>query len=126
MSEPVDSAAGLPRGYPFREQWEVTPQWLAAELSTDRPPVVIDCRTPEERAIGFLPGSIPIPMGEIEQRREELEELSARRIVVYCHRGQRSLRVTAYLRQLGFADVWSLAGGTDAWSLTVDGSLPRY
>lgn len=126
MSEPLDSETGLPPGYPLREDWEITPLRLANELSTDPPPVLIDCRTPEERKIGFLAGSILIPMSEIASRVDDLKEMEGRRIVVYCHRGQRSLRVTAYLRHLGFADVWSLAGGIDAWSVSVDGEVPRY
>ncbi len=126
MSGGIDENSGLPRGYPFRSDWEVTPRQLAAELASDRPPMVIDCRTPQERDVAAIPGSTLIPMGDIPSRENELDELVDRRVVVYCHRGQRSLRVTAFLRQRGFSDVWSLAGGIDAWSSGVDPTVPRY
>lgn len=126
MSGGIDEASGLPRGYPFRAEWEISPRQLAAELASGQPPMVIDCRTAEERSVAALPGSTLVPMTDIPSRQNELGEMADRRIIVYCHRGQRSLRVTAFLRQQGFSDVWSLAGGIDAWSLGVDSAVPRY
>jgi rhodanese-related sulfurtransferase len=46
--------------------------------------------------------------------------------VVHCHHGGRSLRVTQWLRNQGFAKVSSLSGGIDEWSLKIDSSVPRY
>ncbi|MEM6757815.1 MAG: rhodanese-like domain-containing protein, partial [Planctomycetota bacterium] len=40
--------------------------------------------------------------------------------------GGRSLKVTQFLRQQGFTDVKSLAGGIDAWSRSIDPDVPRY
>jgi rhodanese-related sulfurtransferase len=34
--------------------------------------------------------------------------------------------VTVYLRQRGFRNVSSLAGGIDLWSQRIDPSIPRY
>jgi len=126
MSGRMEEATGLPHGFPLREEWEVTPRCLAKELSADPPVVVLDCRTPEEREVARIPGSILVPMDEVSSRREELEAYLDRRVVVYCHRGRRSFQVTAFLRQQGFSDVWSLAGGIDAWSVGIDPSVPRY
>jgi rhodanese-related sulfurtransferase len=47
-------------------------------------------------------------------------------LVVYCHHGIRSLSGAAILEQHGFANVVSLAGGIDAWSLHIDPKVPRY
>ncbi|MFZ1550512.1 MAG: hypothetical protein WAV53_03840 [Anaerolineae bacterium] len=38
----------------------------------------------------------------------------------------RSVQVTAWLRQLGFNNVFNLAGGIDDWSLRIDPRVPRY
>lgn len=119
-------STGLPRGYPFREEWEVTPRMLVEEMERDAEVVLIDCRTAEERSVAHIEGSVLIPMGEMASRQAELEAIAERRVIVHCHRGQRSLRVVTWLRQLGFSDVWSLAGGIDAWSTGVDASVPRY
>ena len=43
-----------------------------------------------------------------------------------CHHGQRSLQVAAFLKQQGFTDVKSLAGGIDRWSREIDPTVPRY
>jgi rhodanese-related sulfurtransferase len=60
----------------------------------------------------------------------ELQGLEARAdkapLIVYCHHGVRSLNVVQWLREQGLEACQSLAGGIDAWSLTVDPSVPRY
>jgi rhodanese-related sulfurtransferase len=38
----------------------------------------------------------------------------------------RSLSAAAILRQAGFPEALSLAGGIDLWSRIVDPSVPRY
>ena len=47
-------------------------------------------------------------------------------IVVFCHRGGRSQQVGELLSMRGFTNVKNLAGGIDAWSVTVDNTVPRY
>ena len=87
---------------------------------------LLDCREPDEFATAKIAGSTHIPMREIPGRLTELEPLKPGRIVVHCHHGGRSLRVTQFLRQQGFAQVQNMAGGIDAWSLEVDPQVPRY
>ena len=47
-------------------------------------------------------------------------------LIVYCHHGVRSLSGAALLQRLGHGEVFSLAGGIDAWSCEVDPGVPRY
>jgi monothiol glutaredoxin len=47
-------------------------------------------------------------------------------ILFYCHHGMRSLGVAESVVQEGFSKVYNLKGGIDAWSLSVDPSIPRY
>jgi len=47
-------------------------------------------------------------------------------IIVYCHRGMRSLDVAVWLRGQGVAQAKSLAGGIERWSLEIDPNVPRY
>lgn len=47
-------------------------------------------------------------------------------IAFYCHHGMRSRSVAQSVVQQGFRKVYNLKGGIDAWSLTVDSSVPRY
>ena len=47
-------------------------------------------------------------------------------IVFYCHSGVRSLNAVHFFAQKGFTNVKSMAGGIEAWSLTIDSNVPRY
>ena len=106
--------------------WEIEPSALADGLKTEDPPLLIDCRSDEELAIARVEAALHVPMADVRSRLPELEEHSNRGIVVMCHHGVRSLQVVAFLREAGFEDVLSAAGGIDRWSLEVDGTIPRY
>ncbi len=97
---------------------------LAALLSEATPPVLLDVREPHEFAITALPGAVLIPLGELPVRIGELDPAAP--TVVYCHLGVRSKTALSLLQSAGFRDARHLAGGVDAWSRTVDPSLPRY
>lgn len=125
---------GLPLGYDFRPEWEITPR-QTKELIADpaKRAVLLDCRRPEEWAAGRIPGALHIAMDVIEKRADELEDDDApngseraRPIAVYCHTGRRSLRVAAALRAMGFPNAYSVAGGIDLWSVDLDPGIPRY
>jgi rhodanese-related sulfurtransferase len=47
-------------------------------------------------------------------------------MVLYDHRGQKSLDAAAYFTGQGFSKVRCLRGGIDAWSREVDRNIPRY
>ncbi len=106
---------------------EISPAQLADRLSAppDRRPVLLDVRFPHEHAIVALPGSVLIPLPELEERADELEAFEGRPVVVYCHHGVRSLDGAAFLRARGL-DAVSLRGGIDRYSLEADTHLPRY
>lgn len=117
---------GLPGSYAPDPAWELTPRQVKAALDAGDELVFLDVRTPEEHAVAAVDGAALVPMGEVPARLQELEEHADSPIVVMCHHGKRSLQVTAFLRQHGFEDVKSMAGGIDAWSLGVDAEVPRY
>lgn len=89
-------------------------------------PLLLDCRTEAEARVARIEGSTLIPMNELPERIGELAHERGRSIIVYCHHGVRSLRVAAYLREQGFERAQSMRGGIDAWSQTIDPSIPRY
>lgn len=103
---------------------QLSPAQVRRLLDDGCPLVLLDVREPEEVALACLPGSVHIPMGEIPGRVHELDPDAD--IVVYCHHGVRSASVVGFLTQRDFASVANLSGGIDAWSQTVDPSLPRY
>ncbi|MHB1794366.1 MAG: rhodanese-like domain-containing protein [Acidobacteriaceae bacterium] len=86
---------------------------------------LLDVREPWEAGVCLLPGSRLIPMGELSSRAHRELDPDAH-IVVYCHHGMRSLSVVLWLRQQGFEQAQSLAGGIEAWARSVDPSMARY
>jgi rhodanese-related sulfurtransferase len=126
MTNPLLNELGLPHNYPHRPEWEVTPREVKRMLDADDEFLLLDCRTPQEYDLARIEGAVLLPLGEIRQRVGELEDKTDVPIVVHCHHGQRSLQMTLMLRQAGFADVRSMAGGIDLWSLDIDRTVPRY
>lgn len=115
---------GLPAGYPFRPEHEITPREASTAMQSGTP--LLDVRTAEEVAVARVPGSVHIPLGELERRLDELDDHKGGEINVICHMGVRSLRATLMLRQLGFGAARSVAGGIDLWAADVDQSIARY
>jgi rhodanese-related sulfurtransferase len=86
---------------------------------------LVDVREQWEFEAARIAGSTHMPMGEVPARfQQELDPDD--HIVVFCHHGVRSMNVTAWLRQQGFAKVQSLRGGIDRWSREVDPTVPLY
>ena len=96
-----------------------------AQLREDGTPhTLLDVREAPEVQTCAIAGSLWIPMQEIPARLDELPRDQP--IVVLCHLGGRSMRVTGFLRQNGFANASNLAGGIDAWAQMVEPGMPRY
>ena len=85
---------------------------------------LLDVREPSETVLCAVPGSLLIPMREIPAKLAELP--SDRHLLVLCHHGGRSLRVTQFLRANGLPRVSNVAGGIDAWAAHCDPTLARY
>ena len=97
---------------------------LAARLARGDDVLVLDVREPDEVATASIPGIVRIPMAQIPERLAELPR--DRALVVLCHLGGRSERVTRFLHAAGFPDALNLEGGIDAWSREIDPAVPRY
>ena len=87
-------------------------------------PVLLDVREPFEYQIANIDNSVLIPLGQIQQRMNELD--SKKEIIVICHHGMRSQQVADYLVNCGFTNVSNLDGGIDSWSIQCDPEVPRY
>jgi rhodanese-related sulfurtransferase len=122
---------GLPAGYPFRPEIEITPRETRDAMAAPEGerPLVVDCRRGDEWDLCRIAGAVHLPMDEVERRADELEDDDGKRdhpVIVYCHHGRRSLRVAAALQAMGFKNVRSMAGGIDLWSVDIDPQVPRY
>ena len=86
--------------------------------------LLLDVREPAELAICQLPAAQHIPMRQIPASIDLLPR--DRDILVLCHHGGRSLRVTHFLRQNGFDRVSNIIGGIDAWAEQIEPGLARH
>jgi rhodanese-related sulfurtransferase len=105
--------------------YEISPEDVKSKLDKGEALTLLDVREPWEFETASMPGAKLIPMGDVPSRaHQELDPED--HIVVVCHRGVRSMNVTAWLRQQGFEKAQSMRGGIDAWSRAVDGNVPMY
>ncbi len=86
-------------------------------LSNGEAPVILDVRTPAETAseTGFIPGSLLVPLQDLERRIGELEEHRGKLIVVYCRTQNRSAAAAHFLAAHGFDTVY-MTGGIVGWN----------
>ena len=96
--------------------------WLADEQRAK--PMLLDVREPWEYGIAKIEGSDLVPMRAVPAKMTELDR--DREIVCICHHGGRSAHVAMFLARQGFANVYNLTGGVDAWARQVDKNMPTY
>lgn len=88
--------------------------------------VLIDCREQSEWDTANIKGAILMPMSNWANETEQLKQFEDQHIVVHCHHGGRSLRVTQWLRGNGYPNSQNMAGGINAWSEKIDPDVPKY
>ncbi len=76
---------------------------------------LIDVRTPDEYAKGHIEGAI-----NIDFRNKDFENLiskvdKSKPVAVYCGRGGRSGKCSAYMKKAGFTKIYDLDGGITEW-----------
>jgi rhodanese-related sulfurtransferase len=83
---------------------------LVSQLDVD----VVDVRDDREWSAGHLPGARHIPL---ETLRTDVEAYLAHKPILFiCARGVRSLQAAKLAERFGYSQVYSLDGGTSAWS----------
>ncbi len=94
---------------------EVQPAEVQAAQANGKRPVMIDVREQDEYTQGFIPGSKWIPRGFLELRIEDAVPERDTPVVIYCAGGTRSALAAKSLKELGYSNVSSMAGGFAAW-----------
>ena len=105
---------------------QISPPELAAWLAdaSREKPLLLDVREPWEYERARIAGAELVPMSQVPGRLAELDQ--DQDIVAICHHGGRSLQVAVFLEKNGYSKVHNLVGGVDAWSRTVDPTVPLY
>jgi monothiol glutaredoxin len=125
MTDGLDER-GLPIDYQFKHDWEITPRDAKSRLDQGEGVILLDVRVDEEIKTASVRGATHIPLSEIALRIDELPDDDEQMIATLCHRGRRSLQAAALLREYGYRNTYSVAGGIDLWARAADPAVPRY
>jgi adenylyltransferase/sulfurtransferase len=90
--------------------------------------ILIDVRNVNEYEIARIPGSVLVPLPEIEEGPgvEKIRALAkGHRIIAHCKMGGRSAKALGLLKEAGIEGT-NVKGGITAWSREVDPSTPEY
>lgn len=103
---------------------ELTVQELSGMLAQDL--TLIDVREPAEFSQGHIAGAVNIPRGVLEmklhlhpkfaQHETPLDAMAQQPLYIVCASGGRSALAAVALQNMGFSQVFSVAGGMTAWS----------
>ena len=112
------SAAPLP--------WEIDVRTVKQKLDAKDDFLLLDCREKSEHDTVNIAAAKLLPMSELTTRAGEIEAYRNKPIVVHCHHGGRSMRVAQWLRQNGFAQAQSMAGGIHQWADEIEPGMTKY
>ncbi|WP_414544024.1 molybdopterin-synthase adenylyltransferase MoeB [Nostoc sp. CCY0012] len=90
--------------------------------------VLLDVRNPHEYEIAKIPGSVLIPLPDIENGdgvAKVKEILNGHRLIAHCKLGGRSAKALGILKEAGIEGT-NVKGGINAWSKEIDPSVPEY
>ena len=90
--------------------------------------VLIDVRNVNEYEIARIPGSVLVPLPDIEDGSgvEKVKELAKdHRLIAHCKMGGRSAKALKILQEAGIQGT-NVKGGITAWSQEVDSNVPQY
>jgi CoA-disulfide reductase len=76
--------------------------------------IILDVREEMERELGFIKGSIHIPLDSLRERIGELDQ--SKKIILYCAIGLRGYVGARILMQNGFEDVYNFSGGYSTYA----------
>lgn len=102
---------------------EVSADDLEAMIDAHNDLLIVDVREAWEYRVAHLPAARLVPRGTLEgaadphyrHRDPVLCQAYARPLVLYCQTGGRSALAVATLNDMGFREVYNLAGGIDLW-----------
>jgi len=94
---------------------EISAEEVEEARKGDAPYVLIDVREDREFAVDSCAGAVHIGKGILERDVEGAFPDTAQTLVLYCGGGFRSALAADSLRDMGYSDARSMAGGIRAW-----------
>ncbi|MEG4318256.1 MULTISPECIES: molybdopterin-synthase adenylyltransferase MoeB [unclassified Microcoleus] len=124
---------GIPQAKAEEAEQQKIPEMTVTELkelidSGAKDFVLLDVRNPNEYQIAQIPGSVLVPLPDIEHGQgvaKVKELLNGHRLIAHCKMGGRSAKALGILKEAGIEGI-NVKGGITAWSQEVDSSVPQY
>jgi rhodanese-related sulfurtransferase len=88
----------------------------AVRLINDRDAVIVDLRPAAEFKRGHLLNAVNVPFAKLDERATEIGKDKARPVLLVCALGSLSGQAALKLKKLGYAEVYPLRGGLNAWT----------
>ena len=102
----------------------IAPHELADILEKGEAVDLVDVREKYEWNIAHLPGARLVPLGQIADEVGSFDP--ARKTILYCKTGVRSMHAAEQLVSAGIGNVANLTGGIVRWREEIDPSIPAY
>ena len=99
----------------FRGYKELTPAELT-RLINGESALVVDVSAPGDFEKGHVPTAKNVAMAQFDPEHKDLAKVKDKPVAVICRNGQTSSGAAARLVKAGFTRVYTLAGGTGAWT----------
>lgn len=90
----------------------------AYEIYKNEEMIILDVRTEQEYKDGHIPGSILIPLQELEDRLDELNK--EEKYLIVCRSGNRSAQASEILVSNGFLHITNMQGGMLDWKYDIE------
>lgn len=94
---------------------EVTVAETQDRLTANPDALLIDVREDKEWEAAHAAGAIHLGKGIIERDIEATVPEKSTELILYCGGGYRSALAADVLQNMGYTNVWSMAGGWKAW-----------
>lgn len=94
---------------------KLSPSEFEVQSKKKKKNIILDIRTPEETAEGFIKGATFIDFLGGDFEKEIIKLNKKRTYYVYCRSAKRTIPATEKMMEMGFKNVYMLEGGINNW-----------
>lgn len=98
----------------FKPTFDISAKETKMLMQTDTNVVVLDVRSPMEYNEERIANTPLMPLQFVEPKIKDLNKFKKKKIIVYCHSGNRSELAVEILREYGF-NAYNMSGGILRW-----------
>ena len=118
ITEQEDNEFTLPSMTALHQVRRISAKSLMNLIENHSPPPIVDVRNRDEYngELGHISGSVHIPLHQLAERSNELDDYRLQQMILVCRAGVRSTTAAAILTGIGFPQACDLEGGMVEWN----------